>query len=50
MKTQIEIVIGLAIAVGLYFLWTGNRAMAGPNGGDIVPLKDGATKAELLAN
>ena len=50
MKMLIGIVVGLAVAVGLYFLWTGNRAMAGPNGGDIVPLQDGATKAELLAN
>ena len=50
MKIWIGIIIGLAVSAGLYFLWTGNRAMAGPNGGDIVPLQDGATKAELLAN
>ena len=50
MKMLIGIVVGLAIAAGLYFLWSGNRAVAGPNGGDIVPLQDGATKAELLAN
>lgn len=25
-------------------------ALAGPNGGDIVPIKDGAAYAELLAN
>ena len=49
MKTFIGIIIGLALAAGLYLLLRGNVASAGPNGGDIVQLQDGA-KAELLAN
>jgi hypothetical protein len=50
MKMLIGIVVGLAIIACLYFLLRGGRASAGPNGGDIVPLQDGTTKAELLAN
>ena len=49
MKIFIGIIIGLALAAGLYFFLRGGFTSAGPNGGDVVSLKDG-TNAELLAN
>jgi hypothetical protein len=49
-KTLIGIVIGLALAAGVYFILRGTGASAGPNGGDVVPLQNGAVKAELVAN
>jgi hypothetical protein len=44
------IAIGLAAAIGGYLLLKGRSAQAGPYGGDVVPIDNGAGYAELLAN
>ena len=49
-KTFLGVIVGLAIAIGAYFIFSGNRALAGPHGGDVVPLGDGNAYAELLAD
>ncbi|MBI1785620.1 hypothetical protein HYR69_10800 [Candidatus Sumerlaeota bacterium] len=50
MKIFIGIVIGIALVLGAIFLFSGKTATAGPNGGDVVALDNGTTKAEVLAN
>lgn len=50
MKTLIVIIVLVAIGAGVYFMWRSGRAVAGPNGGNVVALQDGTTNAELIAD
>lgn len=49
-KTVIGIVIGFAIAAGALIYLSGRSAKAGPNGGDVIPLDNGKSSAELMTN
>ena len=49
-RTIIGIVIGSVLAAGAFLLLLGRGARAGPNGGDVVPLDNGKTYAELMTD
>ncbi len=50
-KTWVAIVAAAGLTVGMFFVQSCSAsAKAGPNGGDVVALNDGKTRAEMLAN
>ena len=50
-RMPIRMLGGGVILIGLLVVAACSRtAAAGPNGGDVVPIKDGTTKAEVVAN
>lgn len=49
-KYVIGVVIGVVIAASAYYLLAGRTPSAGPNGGDLMPIKGGSAYAELLTN
>ena len=50
-KTWLALVATAAMVAGMFFVQScSNSAKAGPNGGDVVALRDGKTSAEVLAN
>ena len=49
MKVLIGVLRGIALLLAMMTLQSCSRTQAGPNGGDVVPLNNGA-KAEVVAN
>jgi hypothetical protein len=50
-KTWLAVAATAALALGMFFIQAcTDNAKAGPNGGDVVALSDGKTRAEVLAN
>lgn len=49
-RTIVGVILGVAIMAGVYFVFISNSAEAGPYGGDVVPIANGDTYAEVLAN